>query len=362
MAAEQLVVFVGSYAEAEHDGIYVYTFDENTGGLAKTDAVSGVKNPTFLNIDRQNLRLYAIGETESADKGRGAEVLAYQIDAANSGRLSLINRSTSVSAPTCHIMKDERFPILVVSSYHGGMLGSVSLEEDGRIGRLLDAVQHTGSSVHPNQDKPHLHSAYFSPDGRFIIAQDLGIDRIRTYAIDTASGKLSLQSEAATAPGAGPRHLAFHPHGEHAFVINELNSTITSFAYNSSSGQLTEHETVPTLPSDFPVAENGCAEIAISADGRYIYGSNRGHDSIVVYAFDAAAGKLTYIEHVSVEGKHPRHFALTPNGRYLIAANRDTNNLVTFHVDQQSGKLTFTGVNVEVSKPVCVQPVYLAAR
>jgi len=353
----QLFVFAGSYAEADQPGVYTYTFNEESGELALHDQVSGLKNPTFVNVNADARRLYAIGETVLENGQKAAEVASYTVG--NTGKLTLLNQAASVSAPTCHINRDERFPLLIVASYHGGMVGTLAIEEDGSVGALLDSKQHEGSSVHPNQDKPHPHSAFFSPDGRYVVVQDLGIDRIRTYALDAAQGKLTFQSEVATAPGAGPRHLVFHPGGAYAFVINELNSTISSYAYAAESGQLTEIETVPTLPPDFAVADNGCAEIAISGDGRFIYGSNRGHDSLVVYAFDESTGKLALVEHVSVEGKHPRHFALTPNGRYLIAANRDTNNIVTFQVDQETGKLTYTGKQVEVSKPVCVRPVYL---
>jgi 6-phosphogluconolactonase len=239
------------------------------------------------------------------------------------------------------------------------MIGLFGITEDGKIGDKLDVQQHEGSSLHPErQVRPHPHSSFFSPDGRFILVPDLGLDRIITYSVDEAEGKLVRHSEGVLHPGAGPRHLAFHPNGKHVYVINEVDSTITSFAFDAEKGQLTFSETVSTLPADFS-GENSCAEITVSADGKFVYGSNRGHDSIVVFAVDEQSGLLTLVQHVSVQGGHPRHFALTPNGRYLIAANRDTNNIATFRIDQESGKLQFTGNNVTVSKPVCVIPTYL---
>ncbi len=353
----KLFVFVGSYAESEDSGVYVYSFDENTGELTRLQDVTGLKNPTFLNIDPNQHKLYAISEKQSLEGTKIGEVVAYSIDP-TTGNLKLIDRNNSVAATTCHIQRDPSEKFLTVTSYHGGMIGLMAIEQDGSVGELLDVQQHEGHSVHKNQDRPHPHSSFYSPDGKYVFVQDLGLDIIQAYHIDPDKQQLIKKGTTHLHPGAGPRHLVFHPHGTYAFVINELNSTITSFAYDAKSGELTEQETVPTLPSDF-TGENGCAEITISQDGKYVYGSNRGHDSIVVYAFEEESGKLTYVEHVSVEGEHPRHFAITPKGDYLIVANRDTNNLTTFRVNQESGRLEYTGISVTVSKPVCVQPYYL---
>ncbi|UVI27490.1 lactonase family protein [Paenibacillus spongiae] len=359
MTAKQkpLYIFTGSYAEPDNSSVYVYAFNEEDGQLTLLDQTGGLKNPTFLDVDPERQLLYAIGEQQTPDGSKTAEVAAFAIDG-QTGALSLLNRQQSVPASTCHIQRDPLHPLLVVSSYHGGMIGLVSLKADGQVGELLDMKQHEGHSVHPNQDRPHPHSAFFSPDGRYVFIQDLGIDRIRTYSIDAERGLLNYHGEVEQQPGAGPRHLAFYPDGQYAFVINELNSSITSYSYDAERGQLTPVETVPTLPADY-TGNNSCAEIAVSEDGRFVYGSNRGHDSLVVYAFNAETGKLALVEHVSVEGSHPRHFALTPGGHYLIAANRDTNNIVTFRVDKESGKLHYTGNSVHASKPVCVRPVRL---
>lgn len=351
----RMVVFTGSYSEASDEGIHMFSFDEASGTFELLDSVKGLKNPTFLNVDAKNMRLYAIGEVTTDEGQRQGEAVSYIVDLQKDS-LKEINRVHTVSAPTCHIQRDKNSQHLIVVSYHGGMVGLLSLNQDGRIGELLDVKQHEGSSVHERQDRPHPHSAFFSPDERFVFVSDLGLDRIRTYKIE--NNKLLFHGETVLHPGAGPRHLTFHPNGNFAYVINELDSTITSFQYHAQEGQLLPMETLSTLPANYE-GENTCAEIAMSKDGRFLYGSNRGHDSIVLYAVDSVSGKLTYIEHVSSEGQHPRHFALTPSGKHLIAVNRDTNNMVTFEVNQETGRLHFSGTSVTISKPVCVKPVYL---
>ncbi|MGO4544743.1 lactonase family protein [Paenibacillus sp. 2TAB23] len=355
--SQRLLVFAGSYAEAEDNGVYVYAFDEESGTLHLTDSVAGLKNPTFLNVDAGRNLLYAIAETVNDAGQKVGEAAAFAIEPAK-GAIKLLNREITVDSTTCHIQRDAESRFLTVTSYHGGMIGLFSIQDDGTIGQKLDVKQHEGRSLHPErQDRPHPHSSFYSPDGRFLLVSDLGLDRIVTYKLDAADQKLVYQSEVALHPGAGPRHLTFHPNGKFVFVINEVDSTVTSFTYDNETGQLHELETVSTLPIGFD-GDNSCAEITISADGSYLYGSNRGHDSIVVFAV-SASGQLSLLQHISVEGGHPRHFALTPNGRYLLAANRDSDNIVTFRVDSTSGELTFTGNRIEVSKPVCVVPVYL---
>jgi 6-phosphogluconolactonase len=354
----RLLVFAGSYAEADSNGVYVLQFDESTEQLTQLHGYSGLKNPTFLNVDAARNRLYAITEGKNADGSKSGEAVAYAI-APSDGSLTLLNHAFTVSAPTCHIQRDANSEYITVASYHGGMVGLSALTEDGRIGEPLDVQQHEGRSVHPErQDRPHPHSSMFSPDGKFLYVQDLGLDRIRIYFIDREAKKLVPQGETVIHPGGGPRHIAFHPTAPFAYVINEVDSTVTAFDYNADNGALTEIQTLSTLPSEGFEGENTCAEITVSKDGRFVYGSNRGHDSIVVYAIDQATGKLTTIQYISVEGGHPRHFALTPSGSHLLAANRDTNNITVFRVNRDSGELTFTGNSMSISKPVCVLPTY----
>ncbi|WP_411346204.1 lactonase family protein [Paenibacillus sp. WLX1005] len=355
--SQRLLVFAGSYAEAADPGVYVYECNEQTGELTATDSFSGIQNPTFLNVDAASKRLYALGETvsETGAKGKGGEAAAFAIDAAT-GKLELLNRVRTIDGPPCHIQRSDDNRYLTMVSYHGGMVGLISLKEDGSVGELLDVHQHEGHSVDPqNQDRPHPHSTFFDPSGKYLIVQDLGLDRVRTYELKPESNELKFTVDVAATPGAGPRHLVFHPNGQFAFVINELNSTVTSYRYDA--GVLNEVQSIPTLPADYD-GFNGCAEIAISEDGRYLYGSNRGHDSIVQYAVNSETGKLTLVQHVSTEGGHPRHFSLLPGGKYALVANRDGNNIVVFAIDSESGKLSYTGKSAEVSKPVCVWGAY----
>lgn len=348
---QRMLVFVGSYAEASTEGIYVYELDEQTGEMNRLDSVSGLKNPTFLNVDPVNRKLYTIEES-FADGAKISDAYSYDINPLT-GKLTEISKAYVLDGPACHIQRRTDNKYITVTSYHKGTVGLVKLGEDGKIGGVLDIQQHVGCSVHENQQSPHPHSSFFSPDHRYLFVCDLGIDKIRAYRIDEEAGKLFFHRDTELQPGAGPRHLAFHPTGSYAYVINELNSTVTAYQYHAEQGELSEIQTISTMPAGDD-QWNGCAEITISADGRYVYGSNRGHDSIVVYAVDAATGRLTLVQHVSTEGGHPRHFSILPGGQYMIVANRDANHMTLFQVDQDSGKLTYTGKSFEVSKPVCV--------
>ncbi|MNB65920.1 6-phosphogluconolactonase [compost metagenome] len=362
----ELLLLVGSYSPSDKDGIHVYRFEAEGGGkLERLSGTDGIANPTFLNVDAGAKRLYAIGECVNSDGVKEGEVAAYSIDV-KSGTLGELSRTGTMKAEngvqttTCHINRDSSSRFLTVVSYHGGKIGIVELDDEGRTVKLTDTALHAGHGADPvRQDRPHPHCAIFSPDERYLFVCDLGLDLIRGYRVDRDTLKLELHGDTKLHPGAGPRHFTFHPDGHSAYVINEVDSTITAFTYDAQKGQLTLAETYPALPSDFK-DENTCGEITLSPDGRFLYGSNRGHDSIVVYEVKGPA-KLEYVEHVSTHGGHPRHFALTPDGAYLICANRDGNNLVVFSRNAASGRLAYTGVEAEVSKPVCVKPVEIRA-
>lgn len=354
---ERLLVFAGSYAEETGDGVYVYELIEETGELRLLNAYGGLKNPTFLNVDPDNRKLYAIAEGTGEDGAKTGQAVSFAIDPA-AGALTLLNKAPTVPAPTCHIQRDSASRYLLTVSYHGGLVGLNSIAEDGTVGEALDIKRHTGGLGPAPQDRPHPHSAFLSPDEKFVLVPDLGLDCIFVYSFDRESEKLVTHGEATVDNGSGPRHLVFRPDGKFVYVINELNSTITVFRYDAAEGRLERVETVPTLPEDYS-GVNACAEIAVSPDGRYIYGSNRGHDSIVVLASDPSTGRLSLVQHIGSGGGHPRHFALTPKGDYLLSANRDSNNIVTYRVHPDSGRLEPTGYSVTVSKPVCVRPVYM---
>ncbi|WP_055108524.1 lactonase family protein [Paenibacillus ihumii] len=353
---QRLLLYIGSYAAAADPGLYVVELNPATGELTRLGEAAGLKNPTFLKVDADRRKLYAISETKTAAVERTGEVVSFAIDPA-AGSLTELNRTLTLQPSTSHIELEPSSRYVVVSGYHGGNVGLVRLQEDGLAGEQVDERQHEGQGADPvRQDRPHPHSALFTADSRFVLIADLGLDKVFVYRLDEGGSRLVYHSEARTAPGSGPRHLAFHPNGKWLYSINEVNSSLTLFSFDAEAGTLAAVDTVPTLPEGFD-GENTTAEVAISRDGKYLYGSNRGHDSIVVFAIDQGSGKLSLVQHISSEGGHPRHFALTPAGDYLVAANRDSNNLAVFRVNQADGKLAFTGQTVEISKPVCVQPV-----
>ncbi|MDF2670953.1 MAG: 3-carboxymuconate cyclase [Paenibacillus sp.] len=350
--------YIGSYADAANPGLYTCTYDSETGKLSLIESASGLQNPTFLAVDESLLKLYALSENISAEGKRSGAIQAFDIHA-DTGKLTLLNTEASVTAPTCHISLDRTNQCAMVASYSGGLVGLSGLQADGHIGTIADMHQHAGSGIRPQQNGPHPHSVFVDRGNRFALVPDLGIDRIVVYALDIENLKLTPKSEVALEPGAGPRHLAYHPALPYVYVINELNSTVTAFSYEAEEGQLTEIQSISTLPQSY-TGENSTADIHITADGRFLYGSNRGHDSIAVFAIDPVSGEMTFVEHASAGGKHPRNFALSPDDRFLIVANRDTDNVVTLARDAETGKLQPTGDVLELSKPVCVKFLTLA--
>lgn len=355
---QRTFAFIGSYAEPSASGVYVCSYDSETGSLTLTGSVDGLKNPTFMDIDETELRLYALAEGVDTDGNRYGEANAYTIEP-STGQLTLLNKEQTVPSPICHIVLDHTHRNLMVSSYHGGMVGLSPIQEDGRISPLTDVHQHIGASILPIQSQPRAHSMTVDRLNRFALACDLGLDRIIIYRLDVSGQKLIPHKEARLELGSGPRHWQFHPTLAYGYVINELNATITAFSYDEHQGQLTTIQTVPTLPKEYE-GENACADIHISPDGRFLYGSNRGHDSIVIYAIDPANGRLSFVEHTSTTGQHPRGFTISPDGRFVLVANRDTNDIVTFRRDEKSGKLSPTGHILQISKPVCIKFLRLA--
>jgi 6-phosphogluconolactonase len=350
---ETIFAYVGSYAEPEGSGVYACRFDADTGSLTLVNEIGNLKNPTFLDVDVQRLTVYALGEEQNADGSKYGIAVSFDMDR-NTGALTQRNKAVTTPAPTCHLVLDKSRQVLMVSSYHGGMIGMNPLLPDGSIGHVSDVRRHEGRSVLPVQSQARAHSVTVDPNNRFAVVCDLGLDKLFLYRLDLEAQRFVWHGEVSTAPGAGPRHFVFHPEGFHAYVINELNATITAYSYDEYQGRLRELQTVSTLPEGYE-GPNACADIHISPDGRFLYGSNRGHDSIVVYRIDSVTGRLEYIEHVSTLGEHPRNFALSPDGRFVLIANRDTNNIVTFRRDAESGRLTAAGTQFEVSKPVCIK-------
>jgi 6-phosphogluconolactonase len=354
-------VYFGTYTGARSKGIYVSRFEPNSGRISSPELAAEVVNPTFLALHPNGRFLYAVNEVDNFQGQPGGAVSAFAIDQA-SGRLSLLNQESTRGGGPCHLTVDPSGKAVLVANYSGGSIAALPVQEDGRLGAATAFVQHTGSSVHPQrQTAPHAHGIYVDAANGYVFVPDLGIDKVLVYRWDPA--QLSLQAHnppaAPVAPGAGPRHFTFHPNASFAYVINELLSTVTAFRYDSTRGTLHELQTIRTLPDDFS-GNSTTAEIQIHPSGRFLYGSNRGHDSLAIYRIDTASGHLTLLGHESTLGRTPRNFSIDPTGQWLLAANQDSNTVVVFRLDPETGRLEATGQDVQVGAPVCV--VYLPAR
>jgi 6-phosphogluconolactonase len=318
-------------------------------------------NPSFVALHPNGRYLYAVSEVSAFNGQRTGAVNAFSVDPA-SGRLTLLNKVSSHGDGPCHLVVDKTGKNVLVANYGGGSVSVLPITEDGRLAEASSSIQHRGSSVNPaRQKQPHAHSINLSPDNRFALVADLGLDQILTYRLDPIKGMLAPGDPpfARVNPGAGPRHFVFHPGGAFAYAINELQSTITAFAYDPARGTLKELQSITTLPQGFN-GESWTAEIEMHPSGRFLYGSNRGHDSIAVFSVDPATGMLTPVEQIPSGGKTPRGFGLDPGGSFLLAANQNSDNLVVFRVDLKTGRLSPTGQKLEVPSPVCVD--FLAIR
>jgi len=351
-----LLIFVGTYTpkDGASRGIYAVRLDPTTGALSAAELAAETPNPTFLAWHPTQRALYALGVgPDSAGQATGGAV-AFSYDATTQ-RLAPLNARGAGSSLMAHVAVDATGRLLVTASYHGGFLATFPLNTDLTLGERNGQHPTTGQ-LGPRtarQDKPHPHSVTFSPDNRFAYVCDLGLDRVFVYAVDPARATLTPAGEFPTAPGAGPRHSKISADGRFLYVIDELGSTMTVFARDAASGALRALQEISTLPADFK-GESICAEIRLHPNGRFVYGSNRGHDSLAVFARDPEHGTLTLVQIVPCGGKHPRNFNLSPDGRWLVCANRDSDNLVSFAVDANTGRLTATGHTTTVPQAVCV--------
>lgn len=356
---QEYFVYVGAArGEGDPEGIYIFTMDMASGALHPVGAVTDIKNPSFLALHPRKDVLYAIDEDRSKSPSE-AYVAAFRIDR-GTGRLTFAGRRPTCGQGLAHVSVDHGGRFLFATHYGGGSVTVLPIDQDGALGNATGVVQHEGRGDHPRQDAPHPHSAFSDPTDRFVLVPDLGLDRVFIYRLDAARGKLVPNDPpwAALAPASGPRHLAFHPNGRFVYVINELASTVTTFHWGAEHGHMTPLQTVTTLPSGYAGAEaNTTAEILVHPSGRFVYGSNRGHDSIAVFAVSEKDGTLTPLGHVPTQGGHPRNFALDPTGTYLYAENRDSNNIVVFRIDGRNGMLEATGHVTEVPRPVCIKMV-----
>jgi 6-phosphogluconolactonase len=360
-ASREYLVYFGTYTDKGSKGIYVCRFRPATGKLTPVELAAETVSPSFLAVDPAQHVLFAANEIGDYQNAKSGSVSSFAIDR-RTGKLSALNTVASRGADPCHLTVDKAGKHVLVANYTGGSVAVLPVNADGMLGEASDFDQHHGSSVDPERQKePHAHEVVLTPDNRFAVVADLGLDELLVYRYDLEKGKLSRNDPpyGRVKPGSGPRHIALHPNGRWAYVISEMGNTVTAFDWDGDKGSLHEMQTVSTLPKDFK-GENTTAEVAVHPKGRYLYGSNRGHDSIAVYAIDPAKGMLTQIEDVPTLGKEPRNFALDPTGAYLFAANQNSNTVVVFRVNPRNGRLTPTGEKVEVMSPVCV--TFVAAQ
>lgn len=353
-AVTQYLLYVGAYTQNDTEGIAIYKFDPMSGNLDYVSTESGVVNPSYLAISDDKKTLLAVNEVGEFDGKPSGAVSAFAIGK-QSGGLAFINQVPSGGGAPCYVSIDKSSKFALVANYSGGNVAIFPIAVDGQLGPYTQLEQHAGEGpVADRQAGPHAHSIVIDNQEKFALAADLGIDKVITYRISADGKGMTKEDEFDTEPGAGPRHLVFHPNGKFAYIINELNSTLTSCFYDGSTGKLTAITTLSTLPEGFEGA-NSCADIHVSKDGRFVYGSNRGHDSIVILETNQDSGKLTLRGHHSVKGKTPRNFMIDPTGKYLLVANQNSNNIVVFRRNDETGLLIDTGIEVEVSKPVCLK-------
>jgi 6-phosphogluconolactonase len=353
----ETLVYVGTYTRmGKSEGIYVYRFDPETGALDYRSKATGIHDPSFLDIHPTGKWLYSVCRPGAAEFGGNGAVSAFAIDP-ETGELAFLNRASCQGPGPCHLTVDKTGRLVLVANYGGGSVAALPILADGRVGEATDFVQHQGSSVNPDrQEGPHAHSVTIDPGNRYAFVADLGLDKILIYKLDLERGKLIPNDPpcAQTAPGAGPRHFDVHPSRKQAYVINELDNTVTVFAYEEATGSLRPIQALSTLPDGFKESSY-CADIHVARSGWFVYGSNRGHDSIAIFAVEEGTERLKPVGYESTQGRTPRNFALDLTSRFLLAANQDTDNIVVFRIDQKTGKLTPTGHGAEVPNPVCLK-------
>ncbi len=350
-AQKHYLAYFGTYTRGENaaKGIYFSRFEADSGRMSEVSLAVEASDPSFLAVHPNNNTLYSVNELA----GQPGTVSAYAIEPAT-GRLRLLNRAPAQGRGSCYVSLDASGSMLAVANYVSGTVASFRVLGDGRLGEAVSVIQHRGAEA------PHPHSVNFSPDDRFLIVPDVGTHKVHLYRADP--GRAALQphqpAEVPARPGSGPRHLAFHPSGRYCYVIEESGNGVMALKWHETRGTLEEFQRVPTLPATF-WGESYTAEVIAHPSGKFLYGSNRGHDSIAVFSIEQHSGRLTAVDHTPTQGKYPRNFNLDPSGKWLFALNRESNTVVTFAVDQETGKLTPTGQVLELLSPSCLRWVPL---
>ena len=353
--AEVPIIFISAFAEGENGAIHAFTFDSKGGALTPLHRTADIQNPFFLALSPDRHFLYAIHAEKFGDPGDEL-VRAYAIEG-RSGSLRKLNEHSARGTGSCYLDVDATGRMVVVANYFSGSVAALPVGRDGSLGEVKTFMQHQGSSINPDRQKgPNAHSIVVSPDNRFALAADLGIDKIMNYRMDAKSAVLTAneaQPFVKLPPGSGPRHLTFHPNGKAVYVINELKNTVSFLGYEKDTGSLTERQTISTLPVEF-TGTSHCADLKITPDGRFLFGTNRGHDSIAVYRI-AEDGKLTLSSIRPSQGKGPQNLLITPDGQWLLCANMPGNNVMVFKIERESGEIQAAGQPLSMPMPSCIR-------
>ncbi|HDR4604479.1 lactonase family protein [Bacillus anthracis] len=344
---KEFIGYVGTYTKENSEGIYKFTLDTEAKKISNVTLAAKLDNPTYVTINRKNEYLYSV-----VKEGESGGVAAYSINS-KTGELTEENRQVVEGASPCHVSVDSGNHTVVTANYHKGTIESFEVNEDGTINPATSIMAHEGSGPNKErQEKPHAHYAGHTPDEKYVVGVDLGIDKIITYEIKDS--RLTEVNRLSVNPGSGPRHITFHPNGKYAYVMTELSSEVIVLTYNPAEGSFTELQYISTVPEEFDENNQGSA-IHISSDGRFVYAGNRGHNSITVFSVDENSGQLTFVAHTSTEGNWPRDFVLDPTEKFLVATNEKSHNLVLFSRSESTGKLTLLQSDVAVPEPVCVK-------
>ncbi|WP_417391921.1 lactonase family protein [Gimesia sp.] len=363
-AAAEYRVYVGTYTRgSDSQGIYQLSMDSQTGKLSLVGVTENVENPSFLAIHPNQKFLYAVNETRDFQGQKSGAVSSFTIDP-QTGNLTFLNQQSTRGGDPCHLVVDATGKYVLVANYGGGNICSLPLLKNGSLKEITSFVQHSGSSVNPARQKaPHAHSINLDPQNQHAIVADLGIDQLRIYQFNAEDGSLAPNPVPGfkLPPGAGPRHFTFHPTGKWGYVINELNLTVTAMNYDAITGTFEEIQTITTVPPGTDFKGNSTAEVQVHPSGKFLYGSNRGPNTLAMYRIDQQTGKLTSIGFQPTGGAMPRNFKIDPSGSFLLAANQNTNNIVVFRIDQKTGLLQPTGHEIQVPKPVCIKFIPITA-
>lgn len=361
--SNKVAVYVGTYTREDSQGIYRCVLDKETGELSEPRLVAEATNPSFVAIHPNHRYLYAVSEIGSIDGKPTGGVSAYTINDKD-GSLTLLNQQASGGAGPCHLIVDPTGKNVLVANYGGGSISCLPIQDDGSLAEASTFVQHEGSSVNERrQAGPHAHSINVDPNNQFAFVADLGMDKVMIYRFDPDTGSLEANDPpfVEIPPGGGPRHFSFHPSGKFAYTNNEMTSAVTAMKFDPNTGGLVAMDTISTLPEGFD-GNNSTAEVLVHPNGRFLYCSNRGHNSVAIFSIDGENGSLKFLGTRSTEGEVPRNFAIDPSGEFLIAENQASSNVVVFRIDDETGMLEPTNSEVKIGNPVCVRFLPLAAE